>query len=499
MSQSALAVSSICEKYAAETALRCNNHNITYCEFHEWILKTTAGLKKAGIKKGDRIALLAENSPDLPVLIFALFSLGAVAVPVNFRFPLQQIETMLHSINCCRVLISKKYNRKFAGLALPVIQIEKFCTELRQVDSTPGVINLKPDQAATIIFTSGSSGHPKAALLTIGNHYYNALGSNEHIRLKPGDRWLLALPLFHVGGIAILFRTFLSGAASVLTPGNESLAKVIARQNITHMSIVPAQLYRLLAEKNTYKFLRHLKAILLGGGPSSNSLIEKAVRNRLLLYLTYGLTEMASQVTTTKKLLKMNKPEGINAGRILLYRKLKINDQGEILVKGSTLFKGYIKNKRIYLPLDKNGWFHTGDLGKIDARGNLLVLGRKDNMFISGGENIYPEEIERHLQEIKGIAAAVVVPIADKEFGQRPVAFIKPGKDTKIGAEHLRRYLLKKIAPYKIPLFFLPWPKNYSAWKPRREDFMNMARIILIVDKNSAVHKMPSFFLRGWK
>ena len=499
MSKSALAVSRICEKYAAETALRYNNRDITYCEYHEWILKAAAGLKQAGIKKGDRVALLAENSFHLPMLIFALFSLGAVAVPLNFRFPLQQINTMLSSINCRRILISKKYKRKFAGLTLPVIEIENFSRKIKHTGSPAGVINLKLNQAATIIFTSGSSGYPKAALLTIGNHYYNALGSNAHIRLKPGDCWLLSLPLFHVGGLAILFRTFLSGATSVLMPGNASLLKIIPGQNITHLSLVPAQLYRLLAEQHTTKFLQRLNAILLGGGPPADTLIEEAVRQQLPIYLTYGLTETASQVTTTKQPLRMNKPDHSNAGQILLYRKLKINKQGEILVKGSILFKGYIRKERIYLPLDKNGWFNTGDLGKIDSRGNLLVLGRKDNMFISGGENIYPEEIERILRDMKGIADALVVPVPDKEFGRRPVAFIKSDKGAQIKVEQLRTCLQKKIARYKIPIFFLHWPRNYAAWKPQRKDFMIMARTVLSFDKISAVYRMPSFSRRGWK
>jgi O-succinylbenzoic acid--CoA ligase len=499
MSRSALAVSRICEKYASETALCYDDHRITCCEFHEQILKTAAGLKKAGIKKGNRIALLAENSLHLPLLIFALFSLGAVAIPLNFRFPPQQINTMLRSVNCRLIFISKKYKRKFANLRLPVIQIEKFISELKHPGSTAGEINLKLDQAATIIFTSGSSGHPKAALHTIGNHYYNALGSNENISIKPGDRWLLTLPLFHVGGMAILFRTILTGATSVLMSGNKSLADVIAGQNITHLSVVPTQLYRLLAEKISAKHLRPLQAILLGGGPSADTLIKKAVRKQLPLYLTYGLTEMASQVATTKNVLRMKRPDARNAGQVLLYRKLKVNNQGEILVKGLTLFKGYIKNRKIYLPLDKNGWFHTGDLGRIDFRGNLFVLGRKDNMFISGGENIYPEEIERYLKEINGIANALVVPVADKEFGQQPAAFIKFVKNKKIGVKQIVASLQKKIARYKIPRFFLPWPKNYNVWKPQREDFMNLARITLIVDKNSAVYKMPSCAPRGWK
>jgi len=475
MSRSVFALSMICKKYALQTALWDGNNNITYREFHDLIVKAATGLKKVGIKKGDRVALLVENSVYLPLLLFALVSLGAVAVPVNFRFPPKQINEMLHSINCRRILVSKKYIRKISARSLKVIQIEKFISDLRKIDPTGETINLKLDQAATIIFTSGSTGYPKAALLTIGNHYYNALGSNENIRLKPGDRWLLVLPLFHVGGLAILFRTFLSGATSVLMSGNESLTKIITEQNITHLSLVPTQLYRLLAEKRTPKFLNHLKAILLGGSPAADALITQASRAHLPLYLTYGLTEMASQVTTTNRLIYIGKLNFHNAGKVLKYRRLKINPDGEILVKGHTLFRGYVGKQRIYKPLDPQGWFHTRDLGKMDSRGNLVVLGRKDNMFISGGENIYPEEIERYLKEINGISDAVVVPVPDKEFGQRPVAFVKIVRGKKIAPKKIQMYLQKKTARFKIPEIYFPWPEDYMDLKPNRGKFETLA------------------------
>ena len=235
---------------------------------------------------------------------------------------------------------------------------------------------------------------------------------------------------------------------------------------------MPTQLYRLLDERGTQKILHNLKAILLGGAPVADTLITRASRVHLPLYLTYGLTEMASQVTTTNRLIYIGKLNFHNAGKVLKYRRLKINPDGEILVKGHTLFRGYVEKKRIYKSLDRQGWFYTGDLGKMDSRRNLVVLGRKDNMFISGGENIYPEEIERYLKEINGISDAVVVPVPDKEFGQRPAAFIKVERGNKNNDQKLRSFLETKLPRFKIPVKFFLWPKHYHDFKPDRKSFI---------------------------
>ena len=156
-----------------------------------------------------------------------------------------------------------------------------------------------------------------------------------------------------------------------------------------------------------------------GEVPPPERSLRQSVKLGLNIYLTYGLTEMSSQVATGK-VTQINQA----CVKVLPYRQISISPEGEILVKGEVLFKGYVAGAKIHLPLT-NGWFPTGDMGQLDKEGCLTVIGRRDSMFISGGENIHPEEIEKALLSIKGIEQAMVVPKEDKEFGQRPIAFVK--------------------------------------------------------------------------
>jgi O-succinylbenzoic acid--CoA ligase len=200
--------------------------------------------------------------------------------------------------------------------------------------------------------------------------------------------------------------------------------------------------------------LAGLKAVLMGGGPVSASLVDEALSRGLPLHTSYGLTEMASQVTTTPP----GAPLGVlrTAGRVLPEREVSISEEGEILVRGATLFVGYVEGKTLDLPLDTDGWFHTGDLGELDENGFLRVLGRKDNLFVSGGENIQPEEIEEVLCRLDGIDEAIVVPVPDPEFGHRPVAFIRTEGDK---PEDLAPKLRAFLPGFKIPTSFHSWPK----------------------------------------
>jgi len=316
-------------------------------------------------------------------------------------------------------------------------------------------INLNQD--ATILFTSGSSSQPKAALHSFGNHYYNALAANGWIPLKRGDRWLLSLPLVHVSGLGILFRVLLAGATIVLPEKKEPLAKSLQKYQISHVSLVPTQLYRLL--QNTKSRFPALKAILLGGAPIPENLLRQSIKQKLPVHVTYGLTEMASQVATSKEI---NKTNNKMQARILKHARIKISSGKEIWVKGKTLFKGYVEGKKISSPLNKQGWFPTGDLGILEKNKILKILGRKDNMFISGGENIQPEEIEACLYQIRGIENALVVPRQNQEFGFRPVAFIQFKTKKKMTKEYLKNYLKKFLPRFKIPVEFYPWP-----WKDR--------------------------------
>jgi O-succinylbenzoic acid--CoA ligase len=213
-----------------------------------------------------------------------------------------------------------------------------------------------------------------------------------------------------------------------------------------------------------------LKVILLGGAPIPPVLMQQASEAGLPVYPTYGLTEMTSQVSTAS-------PDFPHEPRLLPYRQIQLTDDGTVCVRGETLFLGYVTQDGIERPLDADGWFHTGDIGRIDSRGYVRVLGRKDNMFISGGENIHPETIEAALLGIKGIEESVVVPVEDAEFGHRPIAFLRYRADfnlseaeselseeARFGFDHhsLSAELEKTLPRFMLPLVYYPWPHGYS-------------------------------------
>lgn len=312
-------------------------------------------------------------------------------------------------------------------------------------------VPLMPEPAAdcaTFLYTSGTSAFPKIAMLSFDNYYYSAEGSNQACQLDHKHRWLLSLPLFHVGGIAILFRCIQRKATVVISA--MPLLDAILHHKITHLSLVPTQLYRLLQEdkKKIYACSKQLKVILLGGAPIPESLYQQALLHELPVFKTYGLTEMCSQVY-------MEPFPGI-----LPHREVMIAEDGEILVRGKTLFLGYAECAR------QEGWFATKDLGFFTKEGHLQIIGRKDNQFISGGENIQPEEIERALLDLPGITEAVVVPISDEEFGMRPFAFITT-ENSRNNFNSIQQQLKERLPSFKIPQKFALLPDQESFKRSR--------------------------------
>jgi O-succinylbenzoic acid--CoA ligase len=338
----------------------------------------------------------------------------------------------------------------------------------------PPLPSFDPAADATIVFTSGSTGQPKAALHTFANHWASAVGANRNIPLHPGDRWLLSLPPWHVGGLAVFFRCLLGGAAVAIAGTGEHLADAIRSLGATHVSLVATQLYRLLRERRGRAALLGLKTILLGGGPAPAALVEEALRAGVRLVTSYGSTEMSSQTTASRP---GDPPEALStAGRPLAFRELSITADGEILVRGRTLFRGYIEETGIRPARDISGWFPTGDLGRLDADGRLIVTGRRDTMFISGGENIHPEEIEREILRFPGVLETVVVPMPDPEFGARPVAFLRTVDGSLPDAAALDRFLRLTLPGFKIPQRLLRWPELEEGIKPNRRTFAILTR-----------------------
>ena len=431
--------------------------SITYGGLDARVSATAVRLEELGVSPGDRVALYLPKSIDYLVLLLALIRHGAVACPASTRVPVGGVGPLLQRVGCS-VLISADEKLSGSVGGIDVLDPQAALAGGEEVEGASEPLEIPLGRPATVVFTSGSTGTPKAALHAFGNHYFSAVGSNANIALAPGDRWLHSLPLYHVGGLSILFRCLISGAAIALPEPDAPLGRSISDLRATHVSLVSTQLLRLLREDVPLKGLR---AALMGGGPMPEDLVDEALARGLPVHTSYGLTEMASQVTTTAPGAV---PEELRtAGRVLPHREVSVSGEGEILVRGETLFAGYVEGEKTGCPSGAGGWFRTGDLGRLDGAGRLSVLGRRDNLFVSGGENVRPEEIEEALLRVPGVEEAIVVPVTDSEFGARPIAFVRLSE----GTGDLARALEPVLPRFKIPKAFHEW-EGAGGMKPDR-------------------------------
>ncbi|TNJ38861.1 o-succinylbenzoate--CoA ligase [Chlorobaculum thiosulfatiphilum] len=401
-------VAQAAQRFGNAPALITAGRRWSFADLHADTARIAAAFEARGVRRGDIVALVAPNSVPLVLALMALMRMGAVAAPVNHRFPASHVEGVIQRLK--------------PAMTLDATILDAFVTDALARRDAAFVATTEMERPASIIHTSASSGKPKAALHSLANHYFSATGSAQNLPFEPGDCWLLSLPLYHVGGYSMLYKCLLGGGALAIPSPDTSLAKSLAGFPVTHLSLVPTQLYRMLRASGGPERLRSLKALLLGGSAVSPALLDEAIRERAPIYLTYGSTEMSTQVTTSPGPVTLARGD---SGAVLPWREVAIAPDGEILVKGECLFMGYLDDGGLRTARDAEGWFHTGDMGELSEDGRLTVLGRKDSMFISGGENIHPEEIEEALCSIEGIDEAVVAPAPDAEYGARPVAWIE--------------------------------------------------------------------------
>ena len=430
---------------------------LSYRLFDDRVRAVTAELSVSGIRPGDRVAFRLPNCIDAIAVIWACFRLRAIACPISNRMPDSSYDKIVAALEAHEPGLASNAH------AAP--------TEQATLDDAA---------TATLILSSGSTGMPKVIAHQLRAHLASARASNANIPLSQCDRWLLSLPLYHVGGLAIVFRCIEAGAAVVIDSRNAGLREQIEFNAITHVSMVSTQLKRLL--QGPADLPKSLNAVLLGGGSMPFNLVKDAVHRGVPLYATYGLSEMGSQVTTTNLLVDSvvdasGTPICFHSGRSIHGAELRFGRDGEILVRGSSLMQGYWYDGGPKSAVDIDGWFHTKDLGALDADGNLVVHGRADNMFTSGGENIHPEEIEARLLELRGVRQAVVVAIPDAEYDARPIAFIDAVERNGWDEDLFRAELQTSLAKFKIPDRFLSWPDELSQFgvKPRRRDFEKIA------------------------
>lgn len=459
-------------RYGDLPAVIAGTESLTYRQYDDTARRIAAALRTAGVGRGDRLGIIALPGLHVLPLILGCIQHGAIACILNTRIPRHGLAEQLHRVSAMAAVVDEFFSMlRFNHL--PSLRLEDLVnSEIPGDEPSP---QFRIEQPATILFTSGSADEPKAALHTVANHCYSALASNKNIAVSPGDRWLLSLPLYHVSGLGILFRCLFGGAAVVVPDAGEDIDRLITRYGVTHVSLVATQLFRLLQTKSGVAALKRLKAILVGGSAVSASLLRQAHELRLRIHTTYGLTEMASQVATTPPGASLETL--LTSGPPLQPDSVAIAEDGEILVHGNTLFRGYVEPNGILLPVNSNGWFPTGDLGRFDKSGNLNVIGRKDNLIITGGENVQPEEIEKCLCKLPGVLQAVVVALEDAEFGARLVAFVKKDEKYHVLPSAMHAYLARNLPKYKIPFTFLPWPDEAdSSMKVNRGLLADLAK-----------------------
>lgn len=408
---------------------------ITFKKLDQQIGYLQEQLCSAGLKVGDRLVCIAENSLNLILLQLCCLRNGVIFCPINPLFTKPEISARLNILNSHFVWFEQAAKQ----LNLTSLAFDFELNDKSDVTNSPLKIN--PQQVIDIIFTSGSSGQPKAVMHNFSNHFYSASGSQTQIPLEQGDKNLLSLPIFHISGYATVMRSIISGATLLLSAAKVN-TQSLKELRITHLSLVAAQLFNLLKSHDFQQSNLYIKHLLLGGSAFSEQLLQQTAARGFTYHLSYGLTEMSSQVATSSNNQCL---------QLLKNRELKILDQ-EILLRGKTRFVGYFNGHMKNSIIPTKQWFASKDLGTMVAN-HLQVIGRKDRQFISGGENIQPEEIERVLLGFNAVKQAYVVAINDPRFGQRPVAFID-WLDQQPLTQQLDEYAKELLSIYKRPLHY---------------------------------------------
>ncbi|MFL5418478.1 MAG: class I adenylate-forming enzyme family protein [Myxococcales bacterium] len=418
------------------TALRFGTSTWTWARLDTEVRLWHGALLRERVGPGDRVAVRSPNRPEIVALLHACARARAALCPINTRLAGPELEPLLRRLSP-RVKIGElPGSASFDGFA----------------DAAEGVDPPLLDEEAvhTILFTSGTTGTPKAAQLPIRAHLRNALASNEVLRIGQRSRYLATLPLFHVGGLAIAMRCAVAGAEMILHPRFEedACAHDLAL-GTTHVSFVAQTLARVL---DTGCSVQGVTA-LVGGGPVPGDLLHRARGAGFEVLQTYGLTETASQVCCERR----GEADGTTAGRPLPGTEIRIGADGEIEVRGATLMLGYLGEPPV------RDWFRTGDLGEIDSRGRLIVHARRTDLIVSGGENIYPAEVEAALLTHPAVAQAAVVPWPDPSLGQVGCAAVV--MRAPVASQDLDIHVRKRLAGFKAPrryVFLLDLPRAES-------------------------------------
>lgn len=454
---------------------------ISYGELAGRVAVVSGRLRHLGVCRGDRLALLMANRPEFVEILHAAARVGAVVVPLNARLSPTEIAQQLADCKPRILFYDSTTRDTVAALRdeskvqgpksnVPALQAISVDRDLQGGAAAFNAVAAEPDEGRTaidlaavhsILFTSGSSGRPKGVQLTFANVFWSAIATGMNLGLRADDRWLVCLPFCHVGGFSVLLRSVIYGATAVVHNSfdAERVDRALDDDRVTIISVVANMLQRLLETRGDRPAPPWLRCVTAGGGPVPLALLRASRELGFPVTQSYGLTETASQVTglapadAERKLGSAGKPLlGFEVDLRGADGPVVTGEVGEILVRGPGVSPGYLNPAD-----DKNrdgGWLCTGDLGRFDDEGFLYIAGRCDDMIISGGENIYPAEVEAALQAHPAVAESCVFGVPDQRWGTAVAACVRlvPGMTATADdlAEHIRRHLARFKVPRRI-------------------------------------------------
>ncbi|MBC1568748.1 o-succinylbenzoate--CoA ligase [Listeria sp. FSL L7-1425] len=425
-----------------ETALVFEGKEETFAEISEAVEQLAGKLFALGIRKDEMVAILGKNDRMTFLLIHALQQLGAVTLFLNNRLTKKELAFQLANAEIKQVLVADTFVEKVVeGISY---------TELQQIDYLePELLETwELSRVASVMYTSGTTGKPKGVMQTYENHWWSAVASALNLGLTEKDSWLCAVPIFHISGLSIMMRSVIYGIPVYLEEhfDEEKITQLLESGKVSTISVVTSMLERLL-KIHGGNYHPNLRTVLLGGGPASKAVLEICKQRNIPLVQSFGMTETASQIVTLPPKNALTKIG--SSGKALFPAEVKIADDGEILLKGPSITPGYLHNETATKAAFADGWFKTGDIGYLDEEGFLFVLERRSDLIISGGENVYPTEIEYVIATYEAVKEVAVVGKPDDKWGSVPVAFIviEPTFDE----AELRAICQTNLASFKIP------------------------------------------------